>query len=482
MATISSPGVGSNLDVKSIVSQLMQVEQQPLQLLDTKEASYQAKLSAFGSLKSGLSTLQTAASKLNLSSTFLGNKASVADASVLSANVTGTAVAGDYNIEVQSLAKAQKLVSTAGYATADTAVGQGTLSISLGSYSDAGSPPVSFTQKSGTTPVSITIDSSNNTLAGIRDAINNAGAGVSASIINDGTSYRLALTSTSTGTANSVKITATESGGAGLAQLAYDGSAGGVSNMTQNVAAKDAVIKVDGVTVTKSSNTITDAIQGVTLNLAKETGTGVTTKLTLTRDTDSIVSAIQDFVTAYNGVNKQIADATAYDSSTGKGSVLLGDSTARTVQTQLRSALSNIVSGAQSGLTTLSSIGISFQNDGSLSIDTTKLNNVLADPSNDVKKLFVKSDDGTIGYGSRINTLVSNFIFGSDAVLNGRIDSLNSSIKDIGNQRTQENARLSDVQARYTAQFSNLDTLISSMTQTQTYLTQQLAALSKNSA
>lgn len=481
MATISSPGVGSNLDVKSIVSQLMQVEQQPLQLLDTKEASYQAKLSAFGSLKSGLSTLQTAASKLNLSSTFLGNKASVADASVLSANVTGTAVAGDYNIEVQSLAKAQKLVST-GYATADTAVGQGTLTISLGSYSDAGSPPVSFTQKSGTTPVSITIDSSNNTLAGIRDAINNAGAGVSASIINDGTSYRLALTSTSTGTANSVKITATESGGAGLAQLAYDGSAGGVSNMTQNVAAKDAVIKVDGVTVTKSSNTITDAIQGVTLNLAKETGTGVTTKLTLTRDTDSIASAIQDFVTAYNGVNKQIADATAYDSSTGKGSVLLGDSTARTVQTQLRSALSNIVSGAQSGLSTLSSIGVSFQNDGSLSIDTTKLNNVLADPSNDVKKLFVKSDDGTIGYGSRINTLVSNFIFGSDAVLNGRIDSLNSSIKDIGNQRTQENARLSDVEARYTAQFSNLDTLISSMTQTQTYLTQQLAALSKNSA
>jgi flagellar hook-associated protein 2 len=481
VATISSPGVGSNLDVKSIVSQLMQVEQQPLQLLDTKEASYQAKLSAFGSLKSALSTLQTAASKLNLSSTFLGNKASVADASVLSANVTGTAVAGDYNIEVQSLAKAQKLVST-GFASIDTVVGQGSLSISLGSYSDAGSPPVSFTQKSGTTPVSITIDSSNNTLAGIRDAINNAGAGVSASIINDGTSYRLALTSTSTGTANSVKITATESGGAGLAQLAYDGSAGGVSNMTQNVAAKDAVIKVDGVTVTKSSNTITDAIQGVTLNLAKETGTGVTTKLTLTRDTDSIASAIQDFVTAYNGVNKQIADATAYDSSTGKGSVLLGDSTARTVQTQLRSALSNIVSGAQSGLTTLSSIGVSFQNDGSLSIDTTKLNNVLADPSNDVKKLFVKSDDGTVGYGSRINTLVSNFIFGSDAVLNGRIDSLNSSIKDIGNQRTQENARLSDVEARYTAQFSNLDTLISSMTQTQTYLTQQLAALSKNSA
>lgn len=481
MATISSPGVGSNLDVKSIVSQLMQVEQQPLQLLDTKEASYQAKLSAFGSLKSALSTLQTAASKLNLSSTFLGNKASVADASVLSANVTGTAVAGDYNIEVQSLAKAQKLVST-GFASIDTVVGQGTLSISLGNYSDAGSPPVSFTQKSGTTPVSITIDSSNNTLAGIRDAINNAGAGVSASIINDGTSYRLALTSTSTGTANSVKITATESGGAGLAQLAYDGSAGGVSNMTQNVAAKDAVIKVDGVTVTKSSNTITDAIQGVTLNLAKETGTGVTTKLTLTRDTDSIASAIQDFVTAYNGVNKQIADATAYDSSTGKGSVLLGDSTARSVQTQLRSALSNIVPGAQSGLSTLSSIGISFQNDGSLSIDSTKLNNVLADPSNDVKKLFVKSDDGTVGYGSRINTLVSNFIFGTDAVLNGRIDSLNSSIKDIDNQRTQENARLSDVEARYYAQFNNLDTLISSMTQTQTYLTQQLAALSKNSA
>jgi flagellar hook-associated protein 2 len=480
VASISSPGVGSNLDVKTIVAQLMDVERQPLKLLDTKEASFQAKLSAFGSLKSALASLQTSASALNLSSTFASVKASVADSSILGAGISGAAVAGSYNVEVKSLAQSQKLSST-GFAATSTTVGKGTLTLNLGTYSDASSPPVMFTAKSGTSPVSVTIDSSNNTLAGIRDAINNADAGVTASIINDGTNYRLALTSTESGTANAIKIGVTESGGAGLSALAFDGSTGGVSHLTQNVAAKDAVIKVDGVTITKSTNTITDAIQGVTLNLTKETATDVTTKLTLTRDTDAISTAIQNFVKNYNAVNKQISDSTAYDSTTGKGSVLIGDATVRSVQQQLRSALSGTVSGAQSGLATLSSIGVSFQKDGTLTIDSDKLGKVLANPANDVKKLFVKSDDGTTGYGSRVNTLVSNLIFGSDAVLNGRIDGINSAIKAIGKERDTKNSRLDDIEARYLKQFSALDTLISKMTQTQNFLTQQLASLSSSS-
>lgn len=476
MATLSSPGIGSSLDVKSIVSQLMTVESQPLTLLATKEASYTAKLTSFGLVKSALSSLQVAAQTLNLSSTYSSVTPSVADSSVLSASLNGSTPAASYDIEVQHLAHAQKLISST-YAAMDTVVGEGTITLSVGKYSDAGSPPVTFTQKADSTPTSITIDSTNNTLQGIRDAINKSNAGVTATIINDGTGYRLSLVSQNTGEENAVKIGVTESGDPGLAQLAYDGSTGGVSNMAQNVAPQDAVIKVDGITITKSSNTITDAIQGVTLNLTKETDSGTTTKLTLARDTSTIRTALQKFVDAYNSVNKQIGDSTAYDSTTSKASPLTGDATIRTVQAQLRSSITTPVAGAPTGLSTLTDLGIGFQKDGTLSIDSSKLDKLLADPSVDLSKLFTDDGNGVVGYGARINTLVSGMIFGDEAILNGRIDGLNSSIKSIGTQRDAENTRLADIEKRYTAQFSALDTMIASMTSTSNFLTQQLAAL-----
>ncbi len=480
MATISSPGVGSNLDVKTIISQLMTVEQLPLKALDKKEASYQSKLSAFGSMKSALSSLQTAAQTLNLSATFSSVTASVADSTVMTASATGASTAGSYNVEVQSLAQAQKLISS-GVASKTTAIGNGTITLDFGTYSSSGSPPVTFSANSNIAQKVLTIDSSNNTLEGIRDAINNANTGVSATIINDGTNYKLSLTSKESGLASSAKISVVESGGAGLAMLAYNGTTGGVSNMTQNVEPKNAVIKVDGVTVTKSSNTITDAISGVTLNLTKEMALNTTTKLTLTADNSKITTAITSFVTAYNAVNKQITDATAYNTATGKASVLTGDATARNVLSQLRSALSSAIPGAAAGLSVLSDAGINFQADGTLVFKADKLNQTLADPSKDLKRLFVASTDGTIGFGARINTLVSNMIFGKDATLNGRIEGINSSIKDIGSQRTRENYRLTQVENRYNKQFTALDTMIAGMTRTSTYLTQQLSALQNTS-
>lgn len=480
MATISSPGVGSNLDVKTIVSQLMTVEQLPLKALDKKETSYQAKLSAFGSMKGALSSLQAAAQTINLSSTFSAVSASVADSSVLSASVSGASTAGSYNIEVKSLAQAQKLIST-GVADKTAVIGNGTLTLDFGTYSDAGSPPITFTANTNIAQKTLTIDSSNNSLEGIRDAINNANVGVSATIINDGSNFKLSLTSKESGLANSVKISVAETGAAGLAMLAYNGETGGTSNMTQNVEAKNAVIKVDGVTVTKSSNTITDAIAGVTLNLTKEMALNTTTKLTLTTDTSKVSTAINAFVTAYNAVNKQITDATAYNIATGKGSVLTGDATARNVLSQLRSVLTGTIAGAPAGLSVLSDAGISFQTDGTLSLKTDKLNQALADPTKDLKRLFVTSGDGTVGFASKMNTLVSNMIFGKDATLNGRIEGINTSIKEIGSQRVKENYRLTQVENRYNKQFSALDTMIAGMTRTSTYLTQQLAALQNNS-
>jgi flagellar hook-associated protein 2 len=476
VATLSSPGVGSNLDVKTIVSQLMAVEAQPLNQITKKEASFQAKLTSFGLVKSALSTLQSAAQTLNLSSTYSTVKASVADSSYFSAAINGTAPAGTSSVEVKKLAEAQKLTS-ASLAAKDTAVGMGTLTISVGSYSDAATPPVTFTEKTDSAKT-ITIDSSNNTLEGLRDAINKSEAGVNATIINDGTGYRLSLTSKETGTESAVKITATENGAAGLARFAFDASAGGVSNLTQNVAAQNALIKVDGIEISKPSNTISDAIQGVTLTLTKTMAEDTNTKLTLTRDTSTVRNALDAFVKAYNAVNKQITDATAFNTTTGKGSTLTGDATMRSIQTQLRNSITTPVPGTQPGLSVLSDVGISFQKDGSLAIDSAKLDKVLADPQKDLSKLFSTAAEGGSGYGTRINSLVSGMIFGADASVNGRIDGITASIKGLSTQREAFLLRLASVEKRYNAQFTALDTAIAGMTRTSTFLTQQLAAMS----
>lgn len=476
---LSSTGIGSGLDVATLVSKLMATEQGRTTALDKKEASANAKLSAIGSLKSALSALQQSAQTVNLSTTFSTLTATVADTTAFSASTTGATTAGTYNIAVENLAQSQKLIS-GGYGSRTSIIGMGTLTLDVGSYSDAKTPPVSFTANAQNAQKTITIDSSNNTLEGIRDAINKANSAVTATIVNDGASFRLSLSSKQSGVENAVRIGVTENGSAGLGQLAFDSSTNAVSKMTQNVAAQDAKITIDGVTVNSASNTLTDAIQGVTLHLTKEMTTGTTTTLTLAHDSTSARTAIEGFVKAYNDVAKQITDSTTYNATTGTASVLTGDSTLRSVQSQLRSALSSAIPGAKSGLAVLSDAGISFQRDGTLAINASKLDTALADPANDLSRLFITSEDGTIGFGARVNTLVSKMIFGTDGTLNGRIDGLNSSIKDISKQRETETLRLTSVQKRYQAQFSALDTLIASMTTTSNFLTQQLASLPKN--
>lgn len=479
VGTISSPGIGSGLNVKDLVSNLMATEQGPMNTILKQEATDQAKLSAFGTLKGALGTLQTAASTLNMSSTFASVAANVADSSYFTATTSGTAVAGDYNIQVKALAASQKLMSS-GFSDPTAVVGDGTLTIDIGKY-DSATPP-GFTAKSGSTPVTITIGPDNHTLAGIRDAINGANAGISASIVNDGTTSRLSITTKDSGTANQVRIGVATSGssGTGLSALAYNGGAG--TGLTQNVAAADAHLVVDGLDIYKPSNTVTDAVQGITLNLLKTTPDATPDKLSLTPDTDKIRTAIDSFVSAYNAVHAQISQLTAYDSSTGTASLLTGDSTTTGIDAKLRSMVTSTVATGIPGLTSLTDIGVGFQLDGTLKVDTDKRDKVLNDPTMDVKKLFVKSSDTMVGVGSIMNTGVSAMIFGNDATINQKVDNLNADFKQLESRKTNETARLQQVQDRYTLQYSSLDTLIASMNQTQSYLTQQLAALKANSA
>lgn len=475
MATITSAGIGSNLDVEGLVSQLMAIERQPLNKIALREASYQAKLSAFGTLKSSLTEFQTAARALSTPAQMSPLKSTVADTAILSATGATGAVAGNYDIEVKQLAQAQKLITNTSYGATTDKVGTGKLTIALGSYAADGT----FTADAKKTAVDITIDATNNSLAGVRDAINASNSGVTASIINDGKGNYLSLTSKTTGSTSAIQVTVTPPSGEdpaatpSLTALAFNGPAS--TGMKQTAAAQDALIVVDSVPITKPSNTITDAIQGVTLNLSKTTAAGVSTKLTLERDTGAVRTAIEAFVKSYNTLSKSMADSTAFDTATGKAAVLNGDSTVRSIQTQLRGILGGVIPGAATGAASLPDIGITTQRDGSLGIDAAKLTAALNDPNKDMSALFASSGVNK-GFAAQIDTAVGR-ILSPVGTLPTHTNSFSASIKDLDKQRTALNVRLAATEQRYRDQFSALDKTIASMTTTSNYLTQQLASL-----
>jgi len=398
---LSSPGIGSGLDINGIVKQLMAVEQRPLASLDSKEAKQQTQLTAFGSLKGALSSFQSSLAALANPAKYTAIAASIADNTLANVSATSTAGTGSHSVEIQTLAQSHKLKS-ANFATTGTTVGSGTLTLQFGTYSGG-----TFTLNPDKAAQSITIASGNASLAGIRDAINQANAGVSASIVNDGTGNRLVIASKDTGLSNALKITTTDDDAnnidnAGLSQLVYDASTGGTTNLIQTVAASNATLVVDGISISKASNKITDAIEGVTLDLLK-TNLGSTTTLNLSRDTASIQGAVTSFVKAYNDLNKTIVDLSKYDAATKRASILTGDSTIRSIQTQLRNAISAPLTTAGGGLSLLSEAGISFQVDGTLKLDSTKLSKVMSDSTKDVSTLFAsigKTSDSLVSFVS----------------------------------------------------------------------------------
>ena len=411
----------TNLDVNSIVNQLMTVERQPINKLNITEASFQTKLSAYGSIKGAVASFQTAMQNLGSAIKFTKLDAIPSDDTILSATASSIAVAGTYSLEVTSLAQAQKLVA-AGQSSSTAAIGDGTpttVTFDFGTINGGTLDPI--TKKytgvtsfgsNGNGTKSITIDSSNNSLQGIRDAINAAKIGVTATIINDGSAspYRLALSSDNNGVSNSLKISV--SGDTSVTNLlAHDPAA--TQNLSENVTATNANFKVNGVSVSKTSNSATDVIQGVTLNLKKITTTSTT--VTVAHDNASVSNSVAGFVKAYNELAKTLKDISAYNPATKQAAILQGDSTVRSLQSQLRNALGSPVVGASGALTTLSQIGISFQKDGSLGLDTSKLNSAITNNVSDIASLFSAVGKGTDSLIT-FNSATSNTKAGSYAV------------------------------------------------------------------
>lgn len=468
--TLTAAGVGSGLDVKSMVSQLMAVEQRPLTLLSNQEAAFNAKLSGLGSVSGALSTLQTAAQSLVSASTG-AYRTAVSDSTVLTATTASAAVAGSYSIAISSLAQQQKLIA-AGRASTSAAIGSGastTLTLQLGTisggtlsngiYSGA-----SFAADAAKTAAVVTLGDTDNTLVGIRDAINAANAGVTATIVNDGSGspYRLILTSIDTGAASSLKLTV--SGDADISALLSHDPQTPTQNLVQMQAAQNAQFSVDGISINSASNSVSNAIQGVTLNLAKAgpNPNPATATVTVERDASALTTALSALVQAYNTSNKAIASATA------KGAALQGDWTVLGLQRQVRTILGS-AQPLGGTYTMLSHLGVSFKNDGSLALDSAKLAGVLAANFNDAAAL-------TSALGKSIKS-AADTLLGTTGPLANKTSGINRSIKDIGSRRTVLQSRLDMVQQHYQAQFSALDTLLSGMNSTSSFLTQQLGNL-----
>ena len=414
--TISSPGIGSNLDVNGIVTKLMTVERIPLDNLAVQESRQRSKLSAYGSLKSAVAALQAVAQGLATGSSLEIQAVTVSDPTVLAASAGASAAPGSHAIEVSALARAARLVS-AGFASTSAIVGSGSLTMTFGTYASGGN---TFTPNAAKTPVTIAIPPATNTLEGVRDAINAAGAGVTAAIVNDGSASgnRLVITANDSGVANSLRIAVADDDGVatdtgGLSQLAFDptGAVGSGKNLSELQAAQNAALTIDGIVVTKSSNVITDAIEGVTLNLAK-TNVGAPATVTIARDSSKIQASLEAFVKAYNDASKTIRGFTAYDPTTRTGGVLSGDSAPRSILSQMRST---ITAGAASGgaFNSLADIGISFQIDGTVKLDATKLQAAIGSNFGDLIKVFEASataSDSLVAYsGAGVGTKAGTY-------------------------------------------------------------------------
>lgn len=450
MTTITSLGVGSGLDAETIITKLVAAESAPMTAIKTKQAKVNAQISAFGKIKSLLDAVATAVSKMKTADTLASAKATSSDSSFLTATTTSTAGIGSYDIQVTQVATANKVIS-AGITGSGTDTGVNTI---------VGAGDITLSVAGGST-TTISMGASS-TLGDLRDAINKSEAGVSASILNTTAGAQLVLTASETGKAISYDFSGLTDAPSALRDP--------FSTITD---AQSAEYTIDGQSVTSTSNTDSTTIPGVTLNLIKANTTdNPTTTLTVTRSSDAITTAVNNFVSAYNALNTEIAADTAYDATNKRGSILTGDSTLRNIQNQIRSIISSSQSGVTGSYSSFSELGITFQKDGSLAVDSTKLENAInTDQDSTISVLTT--------YSSALYTQISP-ISETGGILAQKTDSLNNTVKSYDKDIVRWQERLSTIEARYRKQFSLLDTISSQMSSTSSYLTQMSAQLSAN--
>ena len=477
MPSISSPGIGSGLDVNSIVTQLVAIERQPIKLLQEQAGAVQSKLSIYGLIQSKLSALRDAAAALTQSATWGQTLGSSADPSAVGISTNSTTHAGSHTVQVTSLAAAQSAATATSYATVDAVLGEGTVQIQLGTWNGS-----SFTPKSGTASVAITIGPGPRTLAQVRDAINAGQAGVTAAVLNDASGSRLVLRSSATGAANGFSVGVTDADGAngdatGLSALAYD-PASGVSSMTLAQPAADAHALIDNLPVVSASNTLAGVIDGITLTLSKVTTGPV--QVDASSDKDSIRKKIDAFVTAYNEINTLLAAQTKYDAATKTAGALQGDSAAIGIRSQLRSLLGTN-SSASSVFGRLSDIGFDVKADGGIAVNETKLGNGIAN-LDEIAKLFSASDPlvpANNGIATQLRKLTESML-AFDGTVQTHTEGLQHRLDSNRDRQERLESRITRTEARLRAQYAALDTQMNQLAGLSSYVTQQIANWNKS--
>lgn len=445
MPTISSAGVGSGLDINSLVNQLVAAERAPVaNRLARQENGIRVELSAFGQFRSALSALDTALEKLANTDSLDARSATSSDEDVFTVSAQGGAALGSFSVQVEQLAQAHRLASTAPYASVDDAVGYGTLELTLG----------------GDT-FSVEIDSAAQSLAEVRDAINSAtdNPGVRATILNTDAGAILQLSSDRTGADSEIQLS-TSGGDGELANF--------ISNLGQTQAHQDAIAYVDGYQVTSSSNTLDDVLQGVSINL-QEARPGEVFDLNVTRNDETAVEVLKEFVNTYNSFVDRAKSLGGYNADTEVAGNLNGDSILRGATTQLRQALTREYGEAESAL---SAFGLELDVDGRLSFEESEVSSVLAQDFGKLRD-FLSGEDGFV---ASLQGITQGYV-DDDGIIGGRLDSLNERLERIEERNEALDARMERIQARYLAQFSALDVMLSQLQQTSSYLGQQLASL-----
>jgi flagellar hook-associated protein 2 len=457
MAGLSSPGLGSGLDINSLVSQLVAAEKAPRQGQITRaQTATVTSLTALAQFKGALSSFNSALSPLKTVEAFAARGATSADDDVFTASAASTAAPGSYEIEVESLASAHQLSSDAFADGAGHVVGTGTLTISLDDES-----------------FSVAVDEEHGTLAEIRDAINAASGNdhlVTASIINASDGAHLVLSSQKSGAANAITVSQ-EGGDGGLAALEYD--SGNTANYLEARPAADAVVYISGYPHHSETNTVTGAIDGVTLILKKADDDEVHT-LTIANDTTAVAARARKFVDEFNALAKKIADLRSYEPATKRAGPMLGDALLRAIEGELRANVTNPVAGQQGAYQTLASVGITTQRDGTLSLDADKFNAALDADFDGVANLFGSEN----GVASRLSKALDARLE-SDAEISVRTKRLNDKSAALLKDQEALEARMLKIEQRYRAQFTALDSMLANMQNTSNYLSQQLANIAK---
>jgi flagellar hook-associated protein 2 len=445
--TSSGAAGGSVIDVSSLVSQLVSATQAPQEaLISSKTQAVTAQISAVGTLKGALSAFQSSLATINTPSSFNTLSAASSDPTAFTATADSDAVLGNYTVGITKLAQGQQLVSTAFAGGSSATVGTGSLQLTLGN-----------------THFNVTIGSSSDTVAGIAAAINGASGnpGIEASVVTGTDGAHLVLTSSLTGATNTIQVAETD-GGTALSQITY--SAGG-TNYREQTAAQDAVFNVSGVDFTSASNTVTDAISGVTLDLLAPTTSNTT--LSVSTDTSTVEQNVNAFVTAYNTLQGSLSTLGSFNSTTNTAGPMMGDALLSGVQNQVRSALYSVVNTGSSTYNTLASVGITTNSDGTLSVNQATLSAALTSNFAAVSQLF----SGTSGVATSLSSQIQAAL-----TAGGSIDSRSKTLVQQENALTQQSGQLAkqmqDLTASLTEQYASLNTLLSSLQSTSSYLSQ----------